>query len=148
MPRRELIFKTVQDVKAELVRLQRGYQPAGKWNLAQICDHLSYFIEGSLDGHQFKTPWLLKALFGRMVLRRILNSGRMKSGVFTPQKPLPGPAVDLPKSIARLNAALDRLDAHSGAWHDSPFFGQLKPDQWRRLHMIHCAHHLGYLQPN
>ncbi|MFL5328297.1 MAG: DUF1569 domain-containing protein [Gemmataceae bacterium] len=145
--KRELKFESPREVKAELARLQAGYKPGGNWNLAQTCDHLAYFIEGSLDGHQFKVPWIFKFLFGRMVLKRILGSGRMKAGVFTPQKPLPAPDIDLAKSVARLNTALDRLEAHQGELQDSPFFGHLTPDQWRQLHMIHCAHHLGNLQP-
>ena len=148
MSQRELTFENSQQIKAELERLQRGsYKPVGNWNLAQTCDHLSYFIEGSLDGHQFKTPWLLKFLFGRMVIKRILTTGRMKSGVFTPQKPLPGPDANLDKALVRLSSALDRLDAHQGELHDSPFFGHLTPDEWRRLHLIHCAHHLAFLHP-
>src|SRR5258708_1859999 len=73
MERRQLAFGEFAAVAAEVSGLQAtGYQPIGKWNLGQVCDHLSYFIEGSLDGHRFKVPWPVRVLFGRMVLRRIL----------------------------------------------------------------------------
>jgi hypothetical protein len=42
---------------------------------------------------------------------------------------------------------MDRLRTHQGEMHASPFFGYLTPQQWRDLHLIHCAHHLGYLIP-
>lgn len=148
MQQRVLEFADATAVVAELNRLQRSGQVArGRWNLAQACDHLAYFIEGSLDGHQFTTPWLLKVLFGRMVLRRILKSGKMKSGVPTPQKPLPAPGSDEAAAVARLTKAVERLFAHNGELHASPFFGYLTPEEWRRLHLIHCAHHLGFLEP-
>ncbi len=148
MDQRSLSFQSTAEVKAEIDRLHRGgYTATGKWNLGQVCDHLAYFIEGTLDGHKFKVPWLFKVLFGRMVLKRILNSGKMKAGVFTPQKPLPDPNVNSDAEVARLCKALDRLESHRDEMYDSPFFGHLTPDEWRRMHMIHCAHHLGYLHP-
>lgn len=148
MPRRQLEFKTIAAAKAELERLRdAGAVPCGNWNLAQTCDHLAYFIEGSLDGHQFKTPWLLKTLFGPMAKRRILAERRMKSGVPTPQKPLPEPTQDEAAAVRRLEKALDRLQAHQGELHDSPFFGHLTPEEWKTLHLVHCAHHLSHLEP-
>lgn len=133
-------------VLAKLDRLhQRGWEKRGQWDLAQTCNHLTYFIEGSLDGHTYRVPWLLKVLFGRLVLRRILNQRRMKAGVPTPQKPLPEPSGDEVAAVARLKQAIARLQAHHGELHDSPFFGHLTPEQWRELHLIHCNHHLSYL---
>src|SRR4051794_29700744 len=101
MSRRDLSFNSVAAVQSELDRLHlSGANGLGAWNLAQTCDHLAYFIEGSLDGHQFKVPWIFKALFGRMVLKRILMNRKMKAGVFTPQKPLPDPGLDEVKAVA------------------------------------------------
>lgn len=145
---RQLEFKTFADVLAELDRLRQGNStPLGQWDLAQACNHLAFFIEGSLDGHAFKTPWIFKVLFGRLVLRRILKTRRMKSGVPTPQEPLPQPGADEAAAVERLGRAIARLEAHQGELHDSPFFGHLTPQQWRDLHLIHCAHHLGMLMP-
>jgi len=148
VPQRELRFDDFPAVLREIDRLQQsGYERGGVWDLAQACDHLTYFIQGSLDGHQFKVPWLIKVLLGRFVLRRILSQGRMKSGVFTPQKPLPAPGLDESAAVTRFRQMIERLDAHQGELHASPFFGYLTPDEWRRLHLIHCAHHLNFLTP-
>ena len=145
---RNLEFTDFNAVRTELDRLQRGgYEQAGTWDLAQVCNHLSYFMTGSLDGHQFKVPWILKALLGRLVLRRILKNRKMKRGVFTPQKPLPEPGGDeAPPSPNSRRRLLD-LRSHKGEFIDSPFFGHLTPDQRRELHLIHAGHHLGYLIP-
>ncbi|MCY2967326.1 MAG: DUF1569 domain-containing protein [Planctomycetota bacterium] len=147
MPHRVLNFSSFQQIREELDRLcSRGYEQHGDWDLSQTCDHLAYFIEGSLDGHRFKTPWLIKTLFGRFVLRRILSQGRMPDRVPSPQKPPPAPG-DETAAVKRLRTVLDRFEHHTGEFHDSPFFGHLTPDEWRQLHSIHCAHHLGWLSP-
>jgi hypothetical protein len=145
---RQLHLTDYSQILAELDRLHRGgYGRLGQWDLAQACDHVGYFIRGSLDGFTFRVPWLFKFLFGRLVLWRILKTGRMKSGVPTPQKPLPAPGGDEAAAVARLKGVIERLCAHQGELHASPFFGYLTPEQWRQLHLIHCAHHLGYLVP-
>lgn len=148
MPSRDLDFRTFAEAHAELDRLhRRGYEKLGNWDLAQICEHLAFFIDGTLDGHKIKVPWLFKVLFGRMVLKRILSQRRMKTGVFTPQKPLPEPGGDEGAAVDHLKDSLARLEKHQGEMFDSPFFGHLTPEQWRDLHLIHCAHHFGFLQP-
>jgi len=148
MVKRDLEYRDFKEVLAELDRIRAGdYERAGGWDLAQVCDHLSFFIQGSLDGATYRVPWLLKVLLGRLVLRRILKQRRMKAGVPTPQKPLPQPGGDEAAAVARLKHQIERLQAHAGELHDSPFFGHLTPDQWRELHLIHCAHHLGFLIP-
>lgn len=148
MAQRELILKDFRAVLAELDRLQNdGYTQLGQWNLAQICDHLAYFIDGSLDGYTFRVNWLFKTLFGRIALRSILSKRQMKSGIPTPQKPLPESGIDEAAAVARLRRAIERLEAHQGELHDSPFFGHLTPEEWRTLHLVHCTHHLAFLKP-
>lgn len=148
MEPRQLQFKDFAEVRAEVDQLHRGgYEKLGQWDLAQVCDHLTYFVQGSLDGHAFQVPWLIKVLFGRLMLRRILKQGRMNVGGPTPQKPLPPAGGDEAAAVARFHQVLERLQAHQGELHPSPFFGHLTPQQWRDLHRIHCAHHLGFLVP-
>ncbi|MBI3410112.1 MAG: DUF1569 domain-containing protein [Planctomycetes bacterium] len=148
MPQRALEFKGFPEVVAELDRLhQSGYTKLGQWDLAQICNHLGYFIQASLDGPKATVPWILKFLFGRFVLRRILKQRRMKAGAPTPQKPLPAPGGDESAAVERLKHEIERFRNHHGELHASPFFGYLTPQEWSELHLIHCAHHLGFLSP-
>jgi hypothetical protein len=145
---RDLEYKDYVEVLAEVDRLHTtGYDKLGQWDLAQICDHLTYFMLATLDGATFRVPWLIKVLLGRLILRRILKTRRMKEGAGTPQKPLPSPGGDEAAAVAQFKATVERLLAHQGEMHASPFFGYLTPAEWRELHLIHCAHHLGFLQP-
>jgi hypothetical protein len=145
---RRLDFKDFPQALAEVNRLHRGgYLKAGQWDLAQVCDHLTYFVQGSLHGHPYRVPWLFKVLLGRFVLRRILKQRRMKAGGPTPQKPLPPSGSDEATAVERFRQAIEQLQRHQGELHDSPFFGHLTAEEWRELHLIHCAHHLGFLMP-
>ncbi len=148
MEQRRLEFKDFPEALAELERLHRGgYVKIGQWDLGQACDHLTYFVQGSLDGHPYRVPWLFKVLLGRLVLRRILKVRRVEAAGTTPQKPLPAPGGDEAAAVERYKQAIGRLQRHQGELHDSPFFGHLTPQQWHDLHLIHCAHHLGFLMP-
>jgi hypothetical protein len=148
MQPRDLTFVTFHEVMAEVDRLHaKGYDRAGNWDLAQVLDHLCYFMNGALDGFQFKVPWLIKTLFGKMALNATLKSKRMKRGVFTPQKPLPVSGPDEKEAVARFKMTLERFTAHQGEYHPSPFFGKLSREQVHALNLIHCGHHLGFLLP-
>jgi hypothetical protein len=146
--KRALVFQGFPDVIAEAERLHAGgYTKAGKWDLAQVCDHLGYFMESALNGAQYRVPWLLKVLLGQMALRRIFTDRSMRVGMPTPQKPLPAPGGDEAAAVNRFREVAERFDRHSGEYHASPFFGRLTNQQWRDLQLIHCAHHLGFLIP-
>jgi hypothetical protein len=146
--RRTLDFRTLDEVLADLRELQhRGYTPQGKWNLSQICNHLAYFVECTLDGFDFRVPWLIRVLAGGFFKRRILSSRKMPAGGYTPQRNLPAPDLDEQEAVARLTRALERLFREPGPFHPSPLFGTMSPDEWRELHLIHCSHHLSFLVP-
>ena len=76
MPRRQLQFNDLDAVIADLDHLnQAGYDLQGNWDLAQICDHLAYFIRGSLEGYapEDKPPWLIRFLFAKPMLKKIMR---------------------------------------------------------------------------
>jgi hypothetical protein len=49
--------------------------------------------------------------------------------------------------VDKFKNTIARFESHKGEFIDSPFFGHLTPEEWRNLHLIHGAHHLGYLVP-
>ncbi len=146
--RRPLDFRDFGAVVADVDQLHRGgHERSGQWDLAQACDHLAYFIDSSVDGASFRVPWLLKVLFGRMMLRRILATRRMKEGVPVPDAARPKAGADEAAAVERLKRSIARFEGHGGELKPSPFFGTLTRGQWRDLHLIHCAHHLSFLSP-
>src|SRR5436309_2966521 len=73
---RQLEFKEFADVLAELDRLhQGGYEKLAQWNLAQVCDHLAYFMEGTLQGEE-----------GGCVMNRIQTHCQCSKPMFTSQE--------------------------------------------------------------
>lgn len=148
MQPRDLDLANFDAVLQEVDRLhQQGYEPVGNWDLAQVLNHLAYFMKGALEGSQFKVPWLIKALLGKIVLRRILSTKRMKRGQFTPQRPLPPSGLDEAEAVASFRDVVKRFTSHVGDYVPSPFFGKMTREECQELNRIHCNHHLGYLIP-
>ncbi len=154
MPR-SLQFDSLDDLRGELRRLQRdGYRPTGQWNLAQICRHLDAWMQFPVDGFPRQPlPFraflgLLRLTIGRRSFRWILTERRMaRGGPTMPQTVFPAGQVDETSAVNELLATIDRLERHSGPIHPSPLFGSMTRDECIGLQLIHCAHHLGFLEP-
>lgn len=147
--RRRLTFASYDEAIAEIRRLKaRGYRSGGSWTLGQICEHLSFYYRGSLDGFGFKLPWIIRVTLGAMIRRRMLRTRNMKPGSVTVPQSVPKGRGDDPALIDEAIHLLERLRDRVGELHDSPLFGRVSPEQWRDLHLIHTAHHLGFLHPN
>ncbi len=146
--RRELEFHALDDVRRDVDALHAaGYHRLGNWTLGQTCEHLGIFFRGCLDGFTQRAPWYTRP-FGGLILRRVLRSGRMPTGVKVPADWLPGPPTgDDRAAVEHLVALLARFEQHAGPLHPSPLFGPLSRETWARLHLIHCAHHLSFLVP-
>ena len=155
---RPLSFASVTEAPEEADRLRAaGYAKRGNWDLRQIADHCAAWIEYELSG-EYPTPWYARPVFFAMrktvgpgMLRKILAEGHMKAGVPTDPQTVPPPAEGTDEAeraaLARLRTAADRLAAHHGPVPNSPIFGPVTNEQAKRLHAIHCAHHLGFLEP-
>jgi len=141
------MLRTYAEAIEEIERLETsGYRQLGKWDLAQTCQHLSYYYRGSLNGFGFRLPWLLRKTAGRVLLKRMLAGGDMKPGTRTIPASLPSSAIAGSAAITDAKALLARLQL-AEELHPSPLFDRLTPDQWKQLHLAHTAHHLGFLLP-
>jgi hypothetical protein len=151
--RRQLDFKTLDDAAADAERLRRdGYDKAGNWDLAQVCSHLTEWMRFPMDGYP-KTPlviapmmWLARKTVGRKILDKILAKGFEPGGRTLPET-VPAPGGDEAAAVARFRQTVERFGRHNGPFHPSPLFGQMTRDEWTRLNLAHCAHHLGFLVP-
>jgi hypothetical protein len=141
--RRKLHFADTNAVAADIGRLRAGYTRAGNWSLPQACWHLSKALRFSMRPgpwdpvHPGKTRWLLPV---------ILIAGRIPSGVHAPERVTP--ASDVPDAaIDEFLTALEELKHYKGEFAPHPKFGTIKRRGFYKLHLIHCAHHFGFLTP-
>ena len=146
--RRELEFQDLGEVIGELHGLRdNGYDRAGAWTLGQVSDHLAVFFRGSLDGFTQKVPWIIRALFGRMIFRSIIRRRGMRAGIKVPKSFLPQDVRDDHVAVDELTQLIDRFRNHEGEYEPSPLFGHLTRHEWTQLHLVHCAHHISFLVP-
>lgn len=144
--RRRLWFDRPDDIVADVEHLLAGgYEPTGNWTLSQVCDHLSIFFRGSLDGFEGRLPWVVRFFLGKPILWIIYARRGMPAGVKAPRVFLPGEPAEDAAAAETLIELARRFRDHDGPLQPSPLFGRLSKKQWDRLHRIHAAHHLSFL---
>lgn len=152
--RRELTFATLDGAVRDAEHLLAvGYERAANWDLAQVCGHLTEWLRYPLDGYP-KAPlvirpliWLAKVTIGRSARDEILCTGKFRPGGRTMPETVPQPGGDATAAVARFKETATRFQAHTGGYDPSPLFGQMTRDEWLRLNLAHCAHHLSFLVP-
>lgn len=153
--RMPLSFSSLDEVQQRLDLLnQNGYDKAGNWNLAQVCEHLRdwflYMIEGYPEA-PIPIRWMLWAMrvtVGRSMLEKILRTGKMSSGGPTMKQTVhSADEFDDASAVHRLKEVIARFQDHRGPFCRSPLFGQLSGEEGLNLQLIHCAHHLSFLIP-
>jgi hypothetical protein len=71
--RRELHFNTIDDILADLDKLDRGPRTTtANWSGGQNFEHLARFVDCSLDGFPMNLPWFLR-MFGRLFKKKFLK---------------------------------------------------------------------------
>jgi len=145
--RRALSFTSLAEVMPEVDRLLQGHRTVGNWSLGQICNHLAGSLIYSVEGFPVKVPWLIRKTIGPLAKRDLFGKGRMREGIKLPEKFVPRPGLDARAEAEALRGALNVYSAHAGPLADHPMFGPLGHDEWTRLHCIHCAHHLSFVEP-
>jgi hypothetical protein len=144
LPRRRLVLRNGDEVLREVERLSAGCTPTGAWDLPRTVWHLVEAMERSLHG----TPRPLKGLrrlAGPLLLRLVLLTRRFPEGRPLARGLTPPEAAPLDR--ARLERAVRAVE--KGSWFvPHPVFGRMTPAQWREVHWIHAAHHLGFLLPD
>ena len=145
--RRALSYASLDEVMPDVDRLLRGHTTAGSWSLAQICRHLALSIHCTIDGFPARAPWIVRKTIGRLLLRRILRTGRFVEGMKAPAAYQPDPGADERAEAEGLRAALRRLADHRGPLVEHPMGGWVTREEWERFHCAHCAHHLSFAVP-
>ena len=152
--RRTLQFNDLDEVVRDAENLQaRGYEKAGKWDLAQVCGHLAEWLRFPVEGFP-KAPapiravfWVLRKTVGRKKLLTYITTGSFPAGKPTMPETVPPPGGDPREAIGKLTASVERLKEYAGTIVPSPLFGPMTKDEAVRMQLVHCAHHLSFLVP-
>src|SRR5262249_10930978 len=114
--RRSLTFASLDEVMADVDRLLRGHTTVGNWSLGQICSPLAQGIHRTIDGFPAtaRAPWVIRKTVGRVLLWRILRTGRFVEGMKAPAECQPASGADARVEAEALRAALRRFASHPG----------------------------------
>jgi Protein of unknown function (DUF1569) len=146
--RRELHFETIEDILADVERLNLGkVKTLGNWSGGQILKHLAIVMNDCIDGAAFRLAWPIRML-GRVMKKRILTKGmtpgfqlkRQAAGALVP------PALSWEEGLNIFRTAVHRLQTESKR-APSPFLGEMTREEWNQLHCRHAELHLSFLVP-
>lgn len=150
VPHRYLRFATLDDLEAELARIEAAHvagalETTGNWSAGQILHHLGEFWRMAFDGFGIRAPLalrLLARLFKKRALRAPPPRGlRLRRGMRVIEPPS---AVVFDDGLALLRRQVGRCRVGERMTHASPLFGSLTHEQWLSLHLNHSAMHLGF----
>ena len=129
--------------------------PAGKWNAAQILEHLFLTYKNTNRGMarclQQGAPLATRAtLLQRVATLIVVNLGYLPGGRKAPERATPRgmPPEEVQQAVApelqRMGSGLDDCERRFGGRTkimDHPFLGPLTADEWRKFHWVHGRHH-------
>ncbi len=152
--RRALTFNTLDEVVADAENLlATGYERAGKWDLAQVCDHVAEWMRFPVQGFpKAFLPirlilWMMKVTIGRKKFEGYLATKSFPAGKPTMPETVFKAGGDPLAAVAKLKQSVEALQNYKGEVHPSPLFGKMTYDECVRMQLVHCAHHLSFLVP-
>jgi hypothetical protein len=147
-PARSLVFESLDNVVAEVDRLRAApYRQAGQWDLAKVVAHLAKSIGSPFSAEKSSLPAPLRPI-ARFIIRRIARLRQYPSIKFPMPKMLrPAAGVSLDDAYNQLTDAVSKVGSVPGPEIDLPPLGRIGLADFRRLQLLHAAHHLGFLVP-
>jgi Protein of unknown function (DUF1569) len=129
--------------------------PAGKWNSAQILEHLLLTYKQSNRGlakcMESGAPLATRAGFRERVARvLVIKFGYIPEGRKAPEgatpkgMPLEEVQQALTTELQQMDSGLNDCERKFGVrmkLMDHPFLGPLTAEEWRKFHWIHARHH-------
>jgi hypothetical protein len=146
--RRQLQFNSINDILADVDRLDRGQiKTLGNWSSGQVLKHLTIVMTASLDGFKHQAPWFVR-MIGKFMKKRMLTKP-MSAGFTLPPNAaaemVPGP-IEWADAAKQFRDVVRRMNAEEKRMPSS-FLGPLTREEWDRLHCRHAELHLSFLIP-
>jgi hypothetical protein len=129
--------------------LLQPLKPDGAWSLAQVLEHAAQSVDYAITGYPEMKSALFRHTAGALAWTVFDARGAMSHPL---DQPIPGapalPAgVPLAAAVARLLAALDRFEAHTGPLQPHFAYGALDKAAYTRAHLMHLANHWQAFHP-
>ncbi len=151
----ERLRQELEDAIGDASPSDLAQAPVGKWNAAQILEHLFLTYKSTNRGLakclEQGTPLVTRArLKHRVAALLVVNLGYVPAGRKAPERATPRgiPPEEVQRAIApelqRMGSGLDDCECRFGAGTkimDHPFLGPLTADEWRKFHWVHGRHH-------
>jgi hypothetical protein len=129
--------------------------PSGKWNAAQILEHLYLTYKNTNRGLakcvEQGAPLATRAtLMQRLATLLVVNLGYLPAGRKSPERVTPRgmPPEEVQRAIVpelqKMGSDLNDCERRFGAQTkimDHPFLGPLTAGEWRKFHWVHGRHH-------
>lgn len=147
--RREVHYASFAELLADAERLAAGdVQMLGNWSLGQIFRHLAKAIHSSIDGAEFRAPWVLRWFATRFLKRRFLERG-IPPGFQIPSRNKPQfhpEDADAQTGLAELRDAIHRVTTESKRGENA-ILNRLTKDESDRFQLRHAELHMSFAVP-
>ncbi len=147
--RRVLKFATLDEMvaDAESLVVSPRVTVLGNWPLERLLTHLTFAMNGSLDGIHEQAPLYIRLFvrpFRNRFLTRTMPAGfRLPKQVevsFFPSSPSAREALEQLRHAVARSKVEPMIACH-------PVLGRLKHEQWTQLHLRHAELHLSFAIP-
>ncbi len=152
-PRRKLQLHTLHEILRDVEQLGAVTSETGEsicadgnWTPAQIVEHVTFFLDGAIDGFDFTAPLLIRVL-ARPFKNRILTKP-LKPGIKLPARMnvvLPDPQTTWEDAVSALRDAVGRIDNGERMTQPSPLLGAMTHEDWVKFHCRHAEMHFSFM---
>jgi hypothetical protein len=149
--RRKLRFNGLDDILADVEQLSQAGELhcLGNWSAGQIIQHLAISMNKSIDGFDWRVPFVLRLLIQMFFKKRLLNQAMppgFKLNARATAEMVPGETISMDEALANLRQAMQRLQSEDKR-SPHPAFGSLTRAEWDLVHCRHSELHLSFLEP-
>lgn len=155
--RRHLTFRSIDDLAAELDRIQRAHDAGalsttGNWTPGQNLQHCARLWRFAIDGFppEASPPAPVRWVATLLFKKRATSGATPPAGIKLPAKVPFLPDMESPASfeqgMGELREQISRIENGERFTARSTVFGAMTHEQWLNLQLAHCTLHLGFLQ--